>query len=197
MTTGTGASAVKTELTETARSGIGRFTFPAGTQSNLLFKLTGSQNGDSATSAQVVGNNEVKGSVTSGHFCGASNSYTLNFDIVFDQPFTANGTWTGSTVTPGSAPATAKTQQKTTQSTTNQAPSSAASPGPSSSPSPSPVPRRARVRRQRRQTGSTGANTAPRRRPSRRTARPDPARRDACGAQDRPEAGGHRGGHRP
>ena len=143
VSTGAGASAVKTELTETARSGIGRFTFPAGTQSNLLFKLSSSQNGDSATNATVVGNNEVKGSVTSGHFCGAGNTYTLNFDVVFDQPFTANGTWTGSTVTPGSAPSTAKTQQKTntqspnTQSPNTQAPTTAASPGaPSASPSP-------------------------------------------------------------
>ncbi|WP_049871675.1 GH92 family glycosyl hydrolase [Catenulispora acidiphila] len=145
VTTGTGASAVKTELTETARSGIGRFTFPAGAQSNLLFKLTGSQNGDSATSAQVVGPNEIKGSVTSGHFCGASNTYTLNFDMVFDQPFTANGTWTGSTVTPGTAPAAAKTTQKAnTQASPNTAPGSSPtaspSPNPTASPSPSASP---------------------------------------------------------
>jgi putative alpha-1,2-mannosidase len=150
VSTGAGASSVKTELTETARSGISRFTFPAGAQSNLLFKLTGSQNGDSATSAKVVGTNEVQGSVTSGHFCGASNTYTLNFDIVFDQPITANGTWTGTTVTPGSAPAAAKTTQKS-QTTNTQAPTSAASPSPaapsaspspssSASPSPSPAP---------------------------------------------------------
>ncbi|MEY9862610.1 putative alpha-1,2-mannosidase [Catenulispora sp. GAS73] len=154
VSTGAGASSVKTELTETARSGIGRFTFPAGAQSNLLFKLTGSQNGDSATSATVVGPNEVQGSVTSGHFCGAGNTYTLNFDIVFDQPITAHGTWTGTTVTPGSAPAAKTTQQSqttNTQSTKTQAPTSAASPSPaapsaspspssSASPSPSPAP---------------------------------------------------------
>jgi putative alpha-1,2-mannosidase len=142
VSTGTGASAVKTELTETARSGIGRFTFPAGSQSNLLFKLTGSQNGDSATSAQVVGTNEVQGSVTSGHFCGASNTYTLNFDIVFDQPIAAHGTWTGSTVTPGATPAAKTTQSTTTQapaqaeSTQAPTPTAAASPSPSASPSP-------------------------------------------------------------
>ncbi len=163
VTTGTGASAVKTELTETARSGIGRFTFPAGTQSNLLFKLTGSQNGDSATTAQVVGNNEVKGSVTSGHFCGAANTYTLNFDIVFDQPFTANGTWTGTTVTPGNAPAAAKTTQKTTQSTNTQAPTSAASPGsPTAAPSPSasPSPAGGSGSTTGSTTGSTGSTAA-------------------------------------
>jgi putative alpha-1,2-mannosidase len=134
-TTGTGSSAVKTELTETARSGIGRFTFPAGTQSNLLFKLTGSQNGDWGTNAQVVGTNEVQGSVTSGHFCGAGNQYTLNFDIVFDQPFTAHGTWSGTTVTPGSA----TTAAKPAQSPTTAAPTTAPSGSPTTAPSGSPA----------------------------------------------------------
>ncbi len=83
---------VKTELTATTRSGMARFTFPSTTQANLIFKLNGSQNGDSATSWNVVSNTEVSGSVTSGNFCGAGNSYTVYFDIVFDQPFTTNGT---------------------------------------------------------------------------------------------------------
>jgi predicted alpha-1,2-mannosidase len=90
---------VKTELTATARSGMGRFTFPATTQANLIFKLTGSQNGTSATDWQVVSNTEVSGSVTSGHFCGAANTYTVYFDMVFDQAFTssANGSVTFAT----------------------------------------------------------------------------------------------------
>jgi hypothetical protein len=40
----------------------------------------------------VVSNTEVSGSVTSGHFCGAGLTYTLYFDVPFDQPFTTNGT---------------------------------------------------------------------------------------------------------
>ncbi|HVV19276.1 MAG TPA: lectin, partial [Pseudonocardiaceae bacterium] len=83
---------VKTELTAALRSGMARFTFPSTTQANLIFKLNGSQNGDSATSWTVVNNTEVQGSVTSGHFCGAGFTYTLYFDIVFDQPFSTNGT---------------------------------------------------------------------------------------------------------
>ena len=78
---------VHTELTTTTRTGMARFTFPATTQANLIFKLNGSQNGDSATSWNVVNNTEVSGSVTSGHFCGAGFTYTMFFDIVFDQPF--------------------------------------------------------------------------------------------------------------
>jgi predicted alpha-1,2-mannosidase len=83
---------VRTELTAALRSGMARFTFPATTQANLIFKLNGSQNGDSATSWTAVSNTEVSGSVTSGHFCNAGFTYTLFFDIVFDQPFSTNGT---------------------------------------------------------------------------------------------------------
>ncbi|MFC1431994.1 lectin [Streptacidiphilus sp. N1-3] len=83
---------VKTELTATTRSGMARFTFPSSTQSNLVFKLANSQNGDSNTQFNVVSSTEVSGQVTSGKFCGAGNSYTVYFDMVFDHPFATNGT---------------------------------------------------------------------------------------------------------
>ncbi len=83
---------VKTELTATTRSGMARFTFPATSQANLVFKLAGSQNGDSNTQFNVVSSTEVSGQVTSGKFCGAGNTYTVYFDMVFDKPFSSNGT---------------------------------------------------------------------------------------------------------
>jgi predicted alpha-1,2-mannosidase len=88
--------AIRSEFTATAHSSMARFTYPATTQADFLIKLQSSQNGDYADSAQVVGSNEVQGSVTSGHFCsqlandGQPQVYTLYFDIVFDQPFTAS-----------------------------------------------------------------------------------------------------------
>jgi predicted alpha-1,2-mannosidase len=97
---------VGVQLTDALRAGIGEFQFPATTQANLLFKLDDSQEQVDATSAQVVGDDEVTGSVTSGHFCGepstTENDYTLHFDVVFSQPFTASGTW-GGTAAPGGA----------------------------------------------------------------------------------------------
>jgi predicted alpha-1,2-mannosidase len=85
---------VTTELTATTRSGMARFTYPATTQANLLFKLsTGDNTG--ATTFNVVNSSEVSGTVVGGHFCGASATYTLYFDMVFDHPFTSNGTFTG------------------------------------------------------------------------------------------------------
>ncbi len=83
---------VKTELTATTRSGMARFTFPTTSQANLIFKLTKSQNGASSTQFNVVSSTEVSGQVTSGNFCGASNKYTVYFDMVFDRPFATNGT---------------------------------------------------------------------------------------------------------
>lgn len=82
---------VTTELTTTTRSGMARFTFPSTSQANLIFKLTSSQNGASSTQFTKVSNTEVSGQVTSGRFCGAGNTYTVYFDMVFDQPFASQG----------------------------------------------------------------------------------------------------------
>ncbi|MFG3205071.1 lectin [Streptomyces sp. NPDC048192] len=97
----TDANGVTTQLTDTTRAGLGAFTFPAGKQANLLFKLSGGATQVDGTRVQVVNDKEISGSVDSGHFCGANNHYTLHFDIKFDQPFTAQGTWVGSTINPG------------------------------------------------------------------------------------------------
>ena len=87
---------ITSDFTETPHSAMGRFTFPETTQADFLVKLMDSQNGDSATSATIVGNDEIQGSVTSGDFCGEGvndgqvQQYTVYFDIVFDHPFTAS-----------------------------------------------------------------------------------------------------------
>ena len=87
----TTSNGVKTELTTTVRSGMARFTFPATTQANLIFKLSGSANGDTNTAFNAVSGSEVSGQITSGHFCGASSTYTLYFDVLFDQSFSSSG----------------------------------------------------------------------------------------------------------
>jgi predicted alpha-1,2-mannosidase len=84
---------VKTELTATPRSGMARFTFPATSQANLLFKL----NADKATNLHFtkVSSTEVSGSIDAGLFCASSPSYTAYFDMVFDQPITSTSTFSG------------------------------------------------------------------------------------------------------
>ncbi|WP_369386839.1 lectin [Streptomyces sp. CG1] len=96
----TDAGGVTTQLTDTTRAGLGTFTFPAGRQANLLFKLSGGATQVDGTRVQVVNQKEISGSIDSGHFCGANNRYTLHFDVKFDQPFTTSGTWVGSTIHP-------------------------------------------------------------------------------------------------
>jgi predicted alpha-1,2-mannosidase len=100
---------VTTELTATTRSGMARFTFPSTTQANLIFKLTGSQNGASNTQFNVVSNTEVSGQVTSGKFCGAGNTYTVYFDMVFDHAFASSAT-AAATGTLRTAPSTTASQ---------------------------------------------------------------------------------------
>ncbi|GAB1692502.1 lectin [Krasilnikovia sp. M28-CT-15] len=107
---------VTTELTATTRSGMARFTFPSTTQANLIFKLAGSQNGARDTQFTVVSNTEVSGQVTSGNFCGAGNSYTMYFDMVFDRAFTGQGATaaTGATSTaPSPGPRASKNAAET------------------------------------------------------------------------------------
>lgn len=99
---------VTVKLTDSTRAGIGTFSFPAGTQANLLLKLDDSQDPVDATQYQVIGDDEVAGSVTAGHFCSnpdpLERSYTLHFDIVFSQPFSATSTWNGTSDTGATIP---------------------------------------------------------------------------------------------
>ncbi|MEU9957843.1 GH92 family glycosyl hydrolase [Streptomyces sp. NPDC050982] len=101
-------SDIRAELAATTRTGLAAFTFPATDAAQVLVKGGASLGGNDAADMKIVGDNEVTGSATTGHFCGKSNTYTLYYSITFDQPFTAHGTWDGSTVEPGSDTVDAK-----------------------------------------------------------------------------------------
>jgi predicted alpha-1,2-mannosidase len=94
-------SGITTELTTTARAGIGRFSYPATTSANLIIKVDDSPTPVSATTVHVVGDDEVTGSVTSDGFCGTSNPFTLYFAATFDHPFTTTGGYGASATGPG------------------------------------------------------------------------------------------------
>ncbi len=98
-----GSPAVTAQLTVTTRTGLSRFTYPTHAPANVLFKVSDSAAGASASAVRVVGNDEVSGQVTSGQFCQTGTDYTAYFVAVFDRPFAASGTWAKSTVSPGSA----------------------------------------------------------------------------------------------
>ena len=104
-----GTNAITSEFTATTHSSMGRFTFPQGSDAGFDIKLQASQNGDQGDSAQIVGDDEVQGSVTSGDFCGEtvndgqSQLYTVYFDITFSQPFASSQVITASGQTDPSA----------------------------------------------------------------------------------------------
>jgi predicted alpha-1,2-mannosidase len=83
---------ITTALTVTTRTGMAKLTYPKTKRADLIFKLDGSQHGDSATSFKVLSKTEVQGSATSGHFCQAGNTYTIYFDMQFNRPFSSSGT---------------------------------------------------------------------------------------------------------
>ncbi|HEV3173037.1 MAG TPA: GH92 family glycosyl hydrolase [Actinocrinis sp.] len=89
------AGGVSTQLAVTARTGVAQFTYPATSQAQLLVKVADSANGGSSATFQTIGNQEITGAVTSGHFCGQPDSYTVYFAARFNRPFTASGTWGG------------------------------------------------------------------------------------------------------
>jgi predicted alpha-1,2-mannosidase len=96
------ASAIAVTLATTARTGIGVFRFPATSQANFVFKVADAQMGSQASAVRIVGDREVAGMETSGHFCGAFTDATLYFVAVFDQPFRSWGTWQGGVVSAAS-----------------------------------------------------------------------------------------------
>jgi len=104
---------VGVNLTATTRTALGAFTFPssaslpqkdavAGAGSDdLLFKVSDSANGSSASHVRVLGNDGIEGSVTSGDFCGIPGNYTLYFSAQFSEKFAASGTWENGAVGQG------------------------------------------------------------------------------------------------
>jgi predicted alpha-1,2-mannosidase len=82
-------------LTTTTHAGVGQFTFPATTQANLILKLNGTQTPYAGSTLNVVGDDQITGSVTSTGFCESNLPITLYFAITFDHPFTASGAYSG------------------------------------------------------------------------------------------------------
>jgi len=103
---------VDVDLSATLRTGIARFAFPRDKPAYLLFLTSDTEVGSSDSSIRIdAAHRTVSGSVTSGNFCGYLSSdrrqsyYTLHFVALFDEDFTAGGTWTDSILSTGSTEA--------------------------------------------------------------------------------------------
>jgi predicted alpha-1,2-mannosidase len=79
----------------------------------------------------VINNKEIAGWVTSGHFCGATDSYTVYFDMVFDRAFSSSGTWAGDATDAGATSQTVKAKHATKTPTVRTSKNGVARPAPS------------------------------------------------------------------
>ena len=88
-----GATPIQASLAATARTGIGQFTYPSSTSSNVLFKMGDAQSGNVSADVQVLNDHEVAGTETAGQFCGSQGTYPVHFVADFSRPFSSYGTW--------------------------------------------------------------------------------------------------------
>ncbi|MET7648764.1 GH92 family glycosyl hydrolase [Streptomyces sp. NPDC005426] len=110
------ASGASAALTTTARTGSGRFGFPAGKPASMLFRTSNSETGSTGATVRINrADRTVTGSVTAGNFCGPQSAnnrkdlYTLYFTAHFDKDFAKVGTWTDGSLQPGSTSASGGT----------------------------------------------------------------------------------------
>ncbi|MFL6211279.1 MAG: GH92 family glycosyl hydrolase [Pyrinomonadaceae bacterium] len=92
---------VRVQLTATARTGFGSFTFPATQKATLLINVGRNASGVSEAEFRLRDPQTLTGSLASGGFCGARNKYRLYFAIEFDRPAASFGAWKGDVVAPG------------------------------------------------------------------------------------------------
>ena len=94
----TSANGIRTELTAALRSGMARFTFPAGATRTLLLEAGSGATADMSSAKSDISNiqlngNSASGKLTSGHFCNSGPVYTLYFTMQFSEPFASTGAW--------------------------------------------------------------------------------------------------------
>ncbi|MGW2570383.1 GH92 family glycosyl hydrolase [Streptomyces sp. NPDC001537] len=93
---------IEAELSATARTGVQRYTFPATDKANVLLNAAQSLHTTVSTKVEVLDSRTVRTAITGRGFCQDTKPYTVYTITRFDRPFTAYGTWEGSTVTAGS-----------------------------------------------------------------------------------------------
>jgi predicted alpha-1,2-mannosidase len=86
---------INAQLTAAERTGMARFTFPAGKPANILVPISHTLNQTVGAEVQVEGNNEITGYVRSRIFCGSHETYKVYFVMTFSRPFSSFGTWQG------------------------------------------------------------------------------------------------------
>lgn len=89
------------DLTADVRSGIGRFSYPAGRPANLVINAAGNGMANPLTSVRIrPGEREVSGVSETGSFCWGRPYFKIYMVARFDRPFSDYGTWTDQTLDP-------------------------------------------------------------------------------------------------
>ncbi|MCF3133594.1 GH92 family glycosyl hydrolase [Streptomyces olivochromogenes] len=96
------ASGIRAELTATPRTGVQRYTFPATEKANVLLNAGQSLHKKVSSQVEILDDRTVRTTITGRGFCRNTLPYTVHTITRFDRPFTAYGTWNGTTLTPGS-----------------------------------------------------------------------------------------------
>ncbi|MFD7995792.1 GH92 family glycosyl hydrolase [Streptomyces mexicanus] len=94
-------SGIEAELTASARTGVQRYTFPATDKADVLLNAAQALHRTVASEVEILDDRTVRTTVTGRGFCKDTLPYTVHTLTRFDRPFTAYGTWDGTTVTPG------------------------------------------------------------------------------------------------
>ncbi|MEU1404880.1 GH92 family glycosyl hydrolase [Streptomyces sp. NPDC005728] len=94
-------SGVRAELTATERTGVQRYTFPATDKANVLLNAAQSLHQPAGAAVEILDDHTVRTEITGHGFCRDTGPYTVYTITRFSRPFTAYGTWNGSTVAPG------------------------------------------------------------------------------------------------
>jgi predicted alpha-1,2-mannosidase len=98
------SNGVKVELTVTDRSGIGRFTFPAGVTPSILVDPEVGEGGFSSASVSVDGDG-FSGSEVTDEFCSLPGTSTAYYAAQFNAPFRTEGTWEAGALSAGAGQA--------------------------------------------------------------------------------------------
>jgi len=89
---------INAELSATARTGVARFTFPAGKAANIVVPISHTLNSTSGASVRVVGDRRIEGYVENHAFCNMKPTYKVYFVMTFSRPFSSFGTWTAADI---------------------------------------------------------------------------------------------------
>lgn len=86
---------IRAELTATERTGLARFTFPAGEDANILVPISHTLNETAGAEIRIAGPRRLEGFVEDHAFCNKQGTYRVYFVMEFDRPFASSGTWSG------------------------------------------------------------------------------------------------------